>query len=150
MKMCLACGELFADSVVSLHYDRCIARADIRAKIAEQLRHPDHPGYALSHRDYDALRPVVSSPTLRRRLGTWPQICAMFGLLPISAMPKPPKPVEGVDIPKRQHVSTGKRQRNLLNAPLTEAERHACTRRGMVEDAATGGIHCALRSVVAR
>ena len=141
MKMCLACGRLFADSVIAMHYSACPEREDIRPAIIAKLQHPDHPGYALSHRDYDANQPPISSVTLRRRFGTWSQICAHFGLLPISTMPKPPKPVEGVDVPKRQHVALGKRLANRMNAPLEEWELHVCTRRGHDEFSGTDGLH---------
>lgn len=135
---CPHCGRAYANSVFPLHFDCCLHRPEIGAAVRVALADPDNPGYALGRRRFDSVAQRVSSRTLLREFGTWMNACKHFGLKPISAKPSTTRP------------ATAKPRRvNPLDAPLSEAEAHACARRGMAE-AATGYVHCSLRSVVAR
>ena len=111
---------------------------DEARRLADEL----HDGeYAPTGREYDrhaSGEGVLTFHHILRVFGSWVVFCAAANL------------VVGTreDYARRKQERRGSKRLSKLDAPLTDAERHACKRRGMVEDAATGNVHCPLRSVV--
>lgn len=129
---CPHCNRAYSISSVATHAHFCPERADIYAANLRIMTHPTREGYAVSLRTYRATQPgtgATSHRILVAYYGSWVLACQRYGLKPLTA-----------GRPARDRAGG-------LNAPLTDAERHACTRRGMIEAAATGGVHSALRSV---
>lgn len=136
---CSICGREVGRNMISFHEAKCPALPEIDAAVRRCIADPEHPGYALERSRYDAVTTTISAGALIKQFGSWIAACRHYGLLPSSA---------------RHSRHTGGRpprdskRLERLNAPLTDEECHACTRRGMVEDAATGNVHSPLRSVV--
>ena len=123
---CPHCHKPYSISAIANHSEACPERAEIYAMNLRVMAHPSRPGYAVSFATYKRIQPnsgASSRRTLIRCYGSWSLACRRYGFQQLDA-----------GRPTNERASE-------LNAPLTDAERHACKRRGHDEFSGTGGLH---------
>jgi hypothetical protein len=133
MTACQHCHRPYNGRAIGTHERFCPDRPEVAAATLAAMTNPERPGFARRGADYQAAASGTGATSIKALVahyGSWLEACEHFGLLVPSVR--------------------GGSGRKELNAPLTDDERHACARRGIVEAAATGGIHSPARSFVVR
>lgn len=119
LEECPHCRRMLHASRMYLHEPRCPERADVWQATHAILLDPDNPERARSQNDYRRAAPGTgaSSPgALIDHYRSWPAVVAAHGLVSLV----------------RRHVGDRAKVASL-NAPLSDEERHACARRGLME-----------------
>lgn len=121
METCPHCRRQVLAAYMYLHAPRCVERPEVYAATHELMIDPDNPACARSYSEYRRLAEDDGIASLAGALyehyGTWEEVIAVHGLQPR----------------KRRRLVHDRSLVLSLNAPLTEAERHACARRGLME-----------------
>ena len=106
MHACPHCGESYDIRHIATHIDVCVFQPGKLARLRDEL--DDGTGRIVARNEYERRNSrSVSADWLRKRFGSWDKLADALGL-------------------------ASSRLRGL-NAPLTDAERHCCQRRGMLE-----------------
>jgi hypothetical protein len=125
MTACQHCQRPYNGRAIGTHERFCPERPEVAAAIMAALPDPDRPGFARRSDDYERAASGTGATSIKalvKHFGSWLAACERFGL--------------------RVHsLRGGSRGCIGLNAPLTDDERHACARRGVVEFAASRGLH---------
>lgn len=85
---CPHCGRKLGGGNLSRHMDKCARNPAHYERIHAAMASPDHPGYALPQKEYDALSNARGAPCVRsleKQFGDWTAACEFFSLLSISA-----------------------------------------------------------------
>lgn len=122
-RLCPHCGAEIRAQNYQQHLQFCLCNPEARNAIIAIAEDSRKPGYAVKFTVYRERARNGAAPggkALRRSTGmSWGEIVRAVGL-------------------KLSYSDE-------LDAPLTDAERHACTRRGAMLQAETGGLHGSLK-----
>lgn len=133
MATCKHCGRKYSNP--KAHAVACHVQQ--RAAYVKHLDRGD--GHIISFHGWHAIARATrlyGSSALMSVAGTsWGDVAALFGLRY--------KPISGPGRSWHADRTQNAALRAALNAPLTDAERHACALRGRMED--TGGLHSSWR-----
>ncbi len=81
---CPHCGMTTTARTLARHIPLCLSRPDVRARVLEALADPADITRGVSKNRYEARHRALGAPGPRTLLqnfgGTWPQVCAEFGL----------------------------------------------------------------------
>jgi hypothetical protein len=139
MNFCRHCGREITEQWRDYHEAHCPDSPAISEQLSTILADPDNPGYAIGKRRYNAIdNKPLDSNTLIRHYNGWCNAVVRFGLKPSTEKPQAPRRRR-----TRDGLGQGKRtvSRDWGMEPLTDAERHACSRRGVAEFDGTQGVH---------
>jgi hypothetical protein len=129
MRFCRHCGREIFSRGGNQHEASCPDNPVIAAAVAAAIADPEHPGFARSKVAYTKLpRTPIGAEMLVAKYGSWDATVRRFGLRPASELPT-------------MERNCGGRPSNWGMEPLSDAERHACARRGVAEFDGTQGVH---------